>query len=48
VDLLIEDPKGDHGGFHRNPENMKAALDVFEKLLVKEKENPSASKQHAP
>ena len=33
VDLSIEDAKGDHGGFHRNPENISAALDVFEKLL---------------
>ena len=35
IDLAIEDAKSDHGGFHRNKENMKAALDVFEKLLKK-------------
>ena len=32
VDLAIEDPQGDHGGFHRRPENCDKALDVFEKL----------------
>ena len=31
VDLAIEDPEGDHGGFHRNPENTNAALDIFDK-----------------
>ncbi len=35
VDLAIEDPDGAHGGFHRNPKNAEAALDVFEKLRVK-------------
>ena len=29
VDLLIEDPDGDHGAFHKNPANVNAALDVF-------------------
>jgi hypothetical protein len=33
VDLLIEDPNGDHGAFHRNPANVEAALDLFAKLL---------------
>lgn len=33
VDLLIEDPNGDHGAFHRNPANVNAALDVFAQLL---------------
>ncbi len=33
VELAIEDPEGEHGGFHRNPENVKAAFDVFERLL---------------
>ncbi len=33
VDLLIEDPNGDHGAFHLNPENVNAALDVFAHLL---------------
>lgn len=33
VDLLIEDPNGDHGAFHRNPDNVNAALDVFAQLL---------------
>lgn len=37
VDLLIEDPNGDHGAFHRNPDNVDAALDVFAHLLG---ENP--------
>ena len=31
--LLIEDKNGDHGGFHRNPVNVTAALDVFARLL---------------
>ena len=35
VDLAIEDPAGDHGGFHRNPQNTNAALDIFEKLRLK-------------
>ena len=33
VELAIEDPRGDHGAFHRNPANMRAALDVFARLL---------------
>lgn len=37
VERLIEDPKGDHGGFHRNPENMNAALDIFARLLAARK-----------
>ena len=32
VDLAIEDPEGDHGGFHKRPQNCDQALDVFEKL----------------
>lgn len=35
LELAMEDPQGDHGGFHRNPKNADAALDVFEKLRVK-------------
>jgi hypothetical protein len=37
VDLAIEDPDNGHGGFHRNPENTKKALDVFEKQLSSNK-----------
>lgn len=33
VDRAIEDENADHGGFHRNPDNMRVALDVFEKRL---------------
>ncbi|RCK79300.1 MAG: hypothetical protein OZSIB_0171 [Candidatus Ozemobacter sibiricus] len=33
VDLFIEDQEGDHGGFHRRPANLRAALDVFQRLL---------------
>lgn len=33
VDLLIEDPAGDHGGFHRNRGNVDKALRVFDQLL---------------
>lgn len=33
VDLAIEDPDAGHGGFHRNPQNTEAALNVFEKRL---------------
>lgn len=33
VDLFIEDPTGDHGGFHRNPANVNKALDVFDGLI---------------
>ena len=32
VYLAIEDPEGDHGGFHKRPQNCDQALDVFEKL----------------
>lgn len=32
VELAIEDPNGDHGGFHRNPHNCDLALDVFDRL----------------
>ena len=35
VDLAIEDPEQGHGGFHRNPKNTEVALDVFEKLRLK-------------
>lgn len=34
VDLLIEDPNGDHGAFHMNPDNVNAALDVFAARLA--------------
>ncbi len=34
VDLLIEDPTGDHGAFHMNPDNVNAALDVFAERLA--------------
>jgi hypothetical protein len=37
VDLAIEDENAGHGGFHRNPENMRAALDVFAKRLKEAK-----------
>lgn len=30
---VMEDPEADHGGFHRNPANTNAALDVFAELL---------------
>jgi len=33
VDLLIQDPTGDHGGFHCNPANVNKALDVFHELI---------------
>ena len=33
VELSIEDANGDHGCFHRNPANVEAALDVFQRLL---------------
>ena len=36
VDLAMEDPEGGHGGFHMIPKNCDKALDVFEKLRVKE------------
>ena len=32
VDLAIEDPEGDHGGFHKRPQNCEMALDVFDRL----------------
>jgi len=31
VDLFIQDPSAGHGGFHRNPANVKQALDYFER-----------------
>lgn len=37
VDVALEDPDGDHGGFHRNPKNVNAALDQFEKRLGRRK-----------
>ncbi len=33
VDLAIEDKNADHGGFHKDPKNMRAALDIFQKRL---------------
>lgn len=33
VVLAIEDPSGDHGGFHRNPNNVTKALDEFQKQM---------------
>lgn len=30
---LVEDPAGDHGGFHRRGDNVERALDVFASLL---------------
>jgi hypothetical protein len=36
VDLAIEDPDAGHGGFHQNPKNANAALDIFEKLRSKD------------
>lgn len=33
VVLAIEDPTGDHGGFHRNPNNVTQALDEFQKQM---------------
>lgn len=35
VDLFIQDPTGDHGGFQRNPANVNQALDVFDRLIGK-------------
>jgi hypothetical protein len=35
VKLVIED-EGDHGGFHRNPANVKKALEVFKQLLAEQ------------
>jgi hypothetical protein len=37
VDRVIEDESADHGGFHRNPDNMNSALEVFEKRLKETK-----------
>ncbi len=34
VDLFLADEEGDHGGFHRRPQNMEAALQVFDRLLA--------------
>lgn len=33
VKLAIEDKNGDHGGFHRNKDNIKKALDLFDDML---------------
>ncbi len=41
VDLFIQDPDAPHGGFHRNPKNIDAALDVCDRLL---KPKPAAGK----
>lgn len=35
VDLFIEDPLSGHGGFHRTPSHVNAALDLFARLLSK-------------
>jgi len=35
MDLAIEDDDSGHGGFHQNPKNTNAALDIFEKLRLK-------------
>lgn len=37
VDRVIEDEDADHGGFHRNPDNMRSAFEVFEKRLKEAK-----------
>ena len=29
VELFLKDPGGDHGGFHRRPQNMRDALDCY-------------------
>ena len=34
VDLAIEDAEGDHGGFHRRTQNVRAALDLYQRLLT--------------
>lgn len=34
VELFIEDPDADHGGFHHTPAHANAALDVFSQLLA--------------
>lgn len=36
IDLAIEDKNADHGGFHKDPKNMRAALDIFQKRLESE------------
>ncbi|MBS1794962.1 MAG: hypothetical protein JSS81_13965 [Acidobacteria bacterium] len=33
VKLALEDPNGDHGGFHRNPDNIEKAMELFDKLV---------------
>lgn len=33
IQRTIEDPASGHGGFHRNPANIEAALDAFDRLL---------------
>ncbi|MFA6610468.1 MAG: hypothetical protein WCT15_06445 [Candidatus Omnitrophota bacterium] len=33
VDIMIEDKNAGHGGFHQDPVNMNAALDIFEERL---------------
>jgi len=37
IDLFLEDRQSDHGGFHRNPKNVDAALDRFQLLLQKKR-----------
>lgn len=37
VDQAIEDKDGDHGGFHRNPDHIRTALDCFKKRLDEKK-----------
>lgn len=32
VDLFIQDPHGEHGGFHRTPQHVEKALDLFDQL----------------
>jgi hypothetical protein len=32
VELLIRDPAGGHGGFHRSPQHVESVLSLFEKL----------------
>lgn len=33
IELFIQDENGDHGGFHRNPANMRKALDTYQRIL---------------
>ena len=33
VDLFIQDPTGDHGGFHRNSQNTESAMKAIERLI---------------